>query len=51
MWVAKPNLNNKNGIKEFPTAKEAVAYLEEYTGSKWLMIEIVRPKRLPMTGK
>ncbi len=32
MWVAKPNLNNNNGIKEFPTAKEAVAYLEEYTG-------------------
>ena len=32
MWVAKPNLNNSNGIKEFPTAKEAVAYLEEYTG-------------------
>ena len=32
MWVANPNLNNKNGINEFPTAKEAVAYLEEYTG-------------------
>lgn len=32
MWVAKPNLNNSNGIQEFPTAKEAVAYLEKYTG-------------------
>jgi len=32
MWVAKPNLNNTLHMKEFPTAKEAVAYLEEYTG-------------------
>jgi len=32
MWVAKPNLNNNNGIKEFEDVKVAVAYLEEYTG-------------------
>jgi len=32
MWVAKPNLNNNTGLKEFENVKEAVAYLEEYTG-------------------
>lgn len=32
MWVAKPNLNNNNGLKEFENVKDAVAYLEEYTG-------------------
>tara|TARA_B100001939_G_C16721534_1_gene521447 strand:- start:452 stop:640 length:189 start_codon:yes stop_codon:yes gene_type:complete len=32
MWVAKPNLNNNTGLKEFETVKEAVKYLEEYTG-------------------
>ena len=32
MWVAKPNLNNNTGLQEFETVKEAVKYLEEYTG-------------------
>lgn len=32
MFVAKPNLNNNRGLKQFPTKKEAVKYLEEYTG-------------------
>jgi len=32
MWVAKPNMNNNNGLKEFENVKEAVAYLEDYTG-------------------
>mgnify|MGYP006129262687 FL=1 len=32
MWVAKPNLNNIKGLKEFSTAKEAAEYLEEFTG-------------------
>lgn len=32
MYIAKPYLNNNIGIKEFETRKEAVAYLEEYTG-------------------
>tara|TARA_S200002703_G_C3732652_1_gene225206 strand:+ start:178 stop:366 length:189 start_codon:yes stop_codon:yes gene_type:complete len=32
MWVAKPNLNTNIGLKEFETVKEAVKYLEEYTG-------------------
>jgi hypothetical protein len=32
MWVAKPNLNNSIGVKEFATAKEGAEYLEEYTG-------------------
>ena len=32
MWVAKPNLNNSIGVKEFVTAKEGAEYLEEYTG-------------------
>jgi hypothetical protein len=32
MWVAKPNINNNNGLKEFENVKEAVAYLEDYTG-------------------
>jgi hypothetical protein len=32
MFIAKPNLNNMLHAKEFATKKEAVAYLEEYTG-------------------
>lgn len=32
MFIAKPNLNNMIDAKEFATKKEAVAYLEEYTG-------------------
>jgi hypothetical protein len=32
MWVAKPNMNNNTGLKEFEDVKEAVAYLEDYTG-------------------
>lgn len=32
MFVAKPYLNNNIGSREFATAKEAAAYLEEYTG-------------------
>jgi hypothetical protein len=33
-YVAKPYLNRKTGIKEFSDIKEAVAYLEDYTGIK-----------------
>lgn len=32
MYIAKPNLNNKIGVKEFATRAEAAAYLESYTG-------------------
>lgn len=32
MWVAKPNLNNNTAMKEFENVKDAVQYLEEYTG-------------------
>ena len=32
MFVAKPNLNNTLGMKEFATKEAAVRYLEEYTG-------------------
>ena len=30
MFIAKPNLNNTNHIKEFATAKEAVQYLDSF---------------------
>jgi len=33
-YVAKPNLNNNTGLKEFNTLKEAVDYLENKTGYK-----------------
>lgn len=33
-WVAKPYLNRNTGMKEFPTAKDAVKYLEDFTGYK-----------------
>lgn len=32
MWVAKPNMNTNIGVKEFENVKDAVKYLEEYTG-------------------
>ena len=32
MLVAKPNLNNNTAMKEFENVKDAVQYLEEYTG-------------------
>lgn len=32
MYIAKPYLNNMMHSKEFATKKEAVAYLEEFTG-------------------
>jgi hypothetical protein len=32
MYIAQPNLNNLNNAKEFATKKEAVKYLEEFTG-------------------
>ena len=32
MYVAQPNINNLNHAKTFATKKEAVAYLEEFTG-------------------
>jgi hypothetical protein len=32
MYIAKPNLNNMNHAKEFAPKKDAVAYLEEFTG-------------------
>jgi hypothetical protein len=38
-YVAKPNLNNNTGLKTFDDIKEAVAYLEDYTGHK---MEFVR---------
>ena len=33
-YVAKPNLNNDTGLKEFTDLKEAVKYLESKTGYK-----------------
>ena len=30
MFIAKPNLNNTINLKEFATAKEAVAYLNSF---------------------
>ena len=33
-YIAKPYLNRNTGIKEFSDIKEAVAYLERYTGFK-----------------
>jgi len=32
MWVAKPNLNNSRDIEKFENVKDAVKYLEEFTG-------------------
>ena len=32
MYIAQPNLNNKLNVKEFENKKEAVAYLEKFTG-------------------
>ena len=32
MFTAQPNLNNMNNAKQFDTKKEAVKYLEEFTG-------------------
>lgn len=32
MVEAKPNLNNKKGMKQFKTVTEAVDYLNEVTG-------------------
>jgi len=31
-FQVKPNMNNSKDMKVFATAKEAVLYLEEYTG-------------------
>ena len=33
-YIAKPYLNRATGTKEFSDIKEAVLYLEEYTGIK-----------------
>jgi len=33
-YIAKPYLNRNTGTKEFSDIKEAVLYLEEYTGIK-----------------
>ena len=33
-FLAKPNLNNSLGAREFDDIKEAVSYLEEKTGYK-----------------
>tara|TARA_E500000318_G_scaffold104773_1_gene111057 strand:+ start:3609 stop:3803 length:195 start_codon:yes stop_codon:yes gene_type:complete len=32
MYIAKPNLKNKNNTQEFSTLKDAVRYLEDTTG-------------------
>ena len=32
MWIAKPNLNNNIGMKEFDTAKQGAEYREHFTG-------------------
>lgn len=32
MYIAQPNLNNKLNVKEFQNKKEAVDYLEKFTG-------------------
>ena len=33
-YIAKPYMNKNTGMKEFEDIKEAVLYLEEYTGYK-----------------
>jgi hypothetical protein len=33
-YIAKPYLNKNTGMKEFDDIKEAVLYLEDYTGFK-----------------
>ena len=43
MFIAKPNLNNTMGTAEFPTEKEAIEYLEKYTGIE-MDFEVVRRK-------
>lgn len=48
IYVAKPNLNNNNNMKEFPTKKHAIKYLEEFTGYEmddWELIGKLFPKR------
>ena len=40
-YVAKPNLNNKTGMKMFSDMEEAVSYLEHATGYK---MDFVRDK-------
>jgi hypothetical protein len=49
MFIAKPNLNNTMGTTEFPTEKEAIEYLEKYTGVE--MDFEVRRKKDKLTGK
>ena len=49
MFIAKPNLNNTMGTVEFPTEKEAIEYLEKYTGVE-MDFEVVRRKD-KLTGK
>jgi hypothetical protein len=49
MFIAKPNLNNTMGTAEFPTEKEAIEYLEKYTGIE-MDFEVVRRKD-KTTGK
>lgn len=41
-YVAKPNLNNNTGQKEFSDLKEAVKYLEQKTGHK---MDFVRDRK------
>ena len=49
MFIAKPNLNNTMGTTEFSTEKEAIEYLEKYTGIE--MDFEVRRKKDKLTGK
>ena len=41
-YIAKPYLNKNTGVKEFDDIKEAVLYLEGYTGYK---MDFVRDRK------
>ena len=41
-YIAKPYLNRNTGMKEFADIKEAVLYLERYTGYK---MDFVRDRK------
>ncbi len=49
MFIAKPNLFNSDGTKQFNTEDEAIQYLEKYTGIE--MDYEVKRRKDKKTGK
>ncbi len=49
MFIAKPNLFNSDGTKQFNTEMEAIQYLEKYTGIE--MDYEVKRRKDKKTGK